>query len=55
MGSNDGKLYAITAEGALKWSYATQGAVRSSPALGADGTLYVGSDDGNLYAFADAN
>ena len=24
--------------------------IDSSPALGADGTIYVGSDDGNLYA-----
>ena len=32
------------------WTAATGGAVRSSPAV-ADGTVYVGSDDGKLYAF----
>src|SRR5207302_2958615 len=26
--------------------------VNSTPAVGADGTVYVGSDDGHLYAFA---
>ena len=25
----------------------------SSPAIGADGTIYVGSDDDNLYALTD--
>lgn len=35
---------------ALRWRYATGGAVRSSPAVAADGTVYVGSDDGYLYA-----
>lgn len=34
----------------LKWSYATGSYVNSSPAIGADGTVYVGSDDHNLYA-----
>ena len=33
-----------------KWTFATGNAVYSSPAIAADGTVYVGSDDGNLYA-----
>ena len=33
----------------LKWSYTTGGAVESSPAV-ANGVVYIGSDDGNLYA-----
>jgi hypothetical protein len=37
--------------GDTKWEFwAGHGALNSSPAIGADGTLYVGSDDGNLYA-----
>eukprot|EP01046_Picozoa_sp_COSAG06_P081803 COSAG06_NODE_28913_length_565_cov_1.886266_1_plen_103_part_10 len=36
--------------GALQWNYTTGSLVRSSPAVGADGTVYVGSDDGKLYA-----
>ncbi|MDB4442100.1 PQQ-binding-like beta-propeller repeat protein [bacterium] len=35
----------------VKWTYATGGEVKSSPAVGSDGTIYVGSDDGNVYAF----
>ena len=33
-----------------RWRFETGGDVDSSPAIGADGTVYVGSDDGNLYA-----
>ena len=33
-----------------KWEFATEGDVSSSPALGSDGTVYVGSTDGKLYA-----
>ena len=35
---------------ALKWKYATGGAVVSPPALGPDGTVYVGSNDNIIYA-----
>jgi outer membrane protein assembly factor BamB len=34
----------------LKWSFTTGDVVRSSPAIGADGTIYVGSYDNKLYA-----
>jgi len=34
----------------LKWSYQTGNFVISSPAIGADGTIYVGSYDNYLYA-----
>ena len=33
-----------------KWSFKTGGHVFSSPAIGSDGTIYVGSWDNNLYA-----
>ncbi|CAG0991543.1 hypothetical protein ARNL5_03279, partial [Anaerolineae bacterium] len=36
--------------GDLKWQFVTGGAVHSSPALGPDGTVYVGSHDGSVYA-----
>jgi PQQ-like domain/Carboxypeptidase regulatory-like domain len=36
--------------GALKWSYTTGNSIYSSPAIGADGTIYVGSSDDKLYA-----
>ena len=34
----------------LKWAFPTKGVVISSPAIGADGTIYVASQDGKLYA-----
>jgi len=42
--------------GQLKWRYQTGSKVYSSPAVGLDGTIYVGSDDGYLYAiYPDGN
>ena len=35
----------------LQWSNATQGMMKASPAFSANGTIYIGSDDDNLYAF----
>ena len=37
-------------QGTRKWMFETGGSVISSPAIGSDGTLYMGSNDGNLYA-----
>jgi hypothetical protein len=34
--------------GLLKWSFQTEGEIWSSPAIGLDGTIYVGSLDRNL-------
>ena len=41
-----------TNEGTLKWKFKTKyrSPVESSPAIGSDGTVYVGSYDGYLYA-----
>ncbi|UCF90618.1 MAG: PQQ-like beta-propeller repeat protein, partial [Desulfobacterales bacterium] len=36
--------------GEQKWAFSTGADVISSPAVGADGTIYVGSVDGHLYA-----
>ena len=33
-----------------KWRFETAGDIDISPAIGADGTVYTGSEDGNLYA-----
>jgi hypothetical protein len=32
------------------WEFETSNGILSSPAIAADGTIYIGSDDGNLYA-----
>ena len=34
----------------LKWKYKTEGDIHSSPAIGSDGTIYVGSEDSYVYA-----
>ena len=54
MGSNSGSypnyLYAINPNGSLKWKFTTGGWICSSPTIGSDGTIYVGSGDHYLYA-----
>ena len=49
------QLYALNATtGALLWSFTAGGFVYSSPAA-ADGVVYVGSYNGNVYALGLAN
>jgi outer membrane protein assembly factor BamB len=46
-----GKLSALEPlAGSVLWEFVTGGSSNSSPAIGADGTVYVGSDDGRVYA-----
>jgi outer membrane protein assembly factor BamB len=51
-GADDGYLYARnTSDGSVKWkSPFTYGGVQSSPAIGGDGTIYVGTQYGYLWA-----
>ncbi|WP_321506272.1 PKD domain-containing protein [uncultured Methanoregula sp.] len=47
-----GTLYAFTDNGASytqKWAFSAS-TFKTSPAIGADGTIYIGSDDYNVYA-----
>ena len=46
----NGTLNAITPAGVKKWSFRTGADIRSSPAVGADGTVYFGGRDRNFYA-----
>ena len=43
----------VPANGLLLWSFTTEGPVDSSPAV-TNGTVYVGSVDGNVYAIGNA-
>jgi outer membrane protein assembly factor BamB len=49
-GADDGYLYALDPNGALKWRTRTGVYGKSSPALATDGTVYIGSLDSCLYA-----
>ncbi len=51
-GGRDGYVYCLNPMGKLVWKYKTDDQVDAGPVLGPDGTLYIGSDDGRLYAFA---
>lgn len=46
----DSGLLVIGSTGSILWSFTTGGPVNSSPTV-ANGYLYVGSNDKNLYAF----
>ena len=47
---NSGRGAGSGATGIKKWEFLTGGVVDSSPAIGADGTVYIGSDDHKVYA-----
>ena len=44
------RRYALNPDGSLKWRAQTLSWVESSPSVGDDGVVYVGSDDSYLYA-----
>jgi len=50
----DTVFFAINPDGSLKWSFPMHDGAESSPAIGPDGTIYVGSYDSSLYAIADS-
>ena len=45
-----GQLFAIAADGSVRWTAQTGPTIKSAPALGADGTVYHATSDGNMYA-----
>jgi outer membrane protein assembly factor BamB len=49
----DTVFFAVNPDGSLKWAVEMGDGAESSPAIGPDGTVYVGSFDGNLYAIRD--
>jgi outer membrane protein assembly factor BamB len=46
----DGLMYAFNADGTIKWRREVPGPVRTTVAIGTDGTLYFGTRNGRLYA-----
>ena len=53
VGTAPGHVVGFAPGGALMFDVDVHAIVESYPALGADGTLYIGSQDGVLHAFAD--
>jgi len=51
VGSSDHRVYAFNGRtGHVKWTFATGGYIVSCPAIDNQGAIYVGADDGYLYA-----
>jgi outer membrane protein assembly factor BamB len=58
--SEDGNLYALNQQGILLWKFQTGSPVRTTPAIGSDGTIYLasyitpspGNPEGILYAIS---
>jgi outer membrane protein assembly factor BamB len=50
----DTNMFAVNPNGTLKWKLAVPVGIESSPAIGHDGTIYVGSYDSSMYAIADS-
>jgi outer membrane protein assembly factor BamB len=55
-GASDGKLYAVSASGDIKWSTlaGTSAYLNAVPAIAQDGTVYIGNQDESLYAVSSA-
>ena len=49
------KFFAVNPNGSIKWTYSSAAAFESSPAIGGDGTIYVGNNLGKLQAFNPSN
>jgi outer membrane protein assembly factor BamB len=49
----DTAFFAVNPDGTLKWKFVMDDGVESSPGIGPDGTVYVGSYDSCLYAIED--
>lgn len=53
-GAADGRVYAVSPEGAVRWTLQTGDHVRFPPVVGPGGEIYAGSDDGFIRAIDDA-
>jgi outer membrane protein assembly factor BamB len=49
-----GQLFAVTADGKVRWTAQTGPTIKSASALGADGTVYNPTSDGKMYAVSSA-
>ncbi len=49
-GTAGGQLFAVGADGKVRWTAQTGPTIKSAPALASDGTVYQPSSDGHMYA-----
>lgn len=49
-GSHDGRVYCLSTDGKLTWTYGVYHRISASPLLTADGVVLVGAKNGKLYA-----
>jgi outer membrane protein assembly factor BamB len=52
VGTSTGQLFAINADGSVKWTAQTGPTIKSAPALGTDGSVYHATSDGKMYALS---
>jgi large repetitive protein len=50
LANSTGQLFAVAANGSIKWTAQTGPTVKSAPALAPDGTVYHATSDGKMYA-----
>jgi outer membrane protein assembly factor BamB len=50
--NSSGQLFAVGADGSVKWTAQTGPTVKSAPALATDGTVYHATSDGKMYAIS---
>lgn len=50
-----GKVFSLNTDGTINWSYLISGSTESSPVIASDGSIYIGSNDGNIYKIIDDN
>jgi outer membrane protein assembly factor BamB len=47
-----GQLFAVAADGSVRWTAQTGPTIKSAPALAADGSIYHATSDGKMYALS---
>lgn len=53
VGTPDGRMTAVSPGGSILWYFQAKGAVHATAAIGPDGALVFGSDDGSFYVLRD--
>ena len=52
LGTDSGTLYAFSSNGTVQWQYSSPAALKSAPAIDANGTIYLGLTNGDFHAIS---